>query len=46
MNTKPQGVEQLASLSALPVGELQEALTELELEGLAQSLPGRRFVKK
>jgi len=46
LNTKPQGVEQLASLSALPVGELQGALTELELEGLAQSLPGRRFVKK
>ncbi len=41
--TRGIGIERLGELCGMPPGELLAALLELELRGLVQQLPGRRF---
>ena len=42
----PVHIEQLAAKLSMPAGTLMAALTELELLGAVQSLPGKQYVRK
>lgn len=45
LTNQPQTVSQLEEATGLPASALFGVLTELEIEGLADSLPGKRYVR-
>jgi DNA processing protein len=44
LSSGPIQIDQLCRLAAMPVSELMEYLLALELKGVVQELPGKRFV--
>ena len=46
LNDLPVHINDLAAAAKRPVHEALSAMTELEIAGLAQSLPGRRFCRR
>ena len=46
LGNAPVHIEQLSAALAIQPGQLMAALTELELLGFIQSLPGKQYVKK
>jgi DNA processing protein len=46
LTTSPMHMEQVASASGLPIGQVSAALTLLQLKGLVRQLPGNQFARR